>query len=150
MLAQAGPRKTSIAAKPMLIAKTATPQRQGLVIDFNLQGCYPKPSGIVSWWMGEGDASDATGANNGAAYGNPAYPNGEVVQAFGLAGGTSYQHVRIPDAPSLRLTNGITIEAWVYPSNLTVWQNVAAKWDATTLNSPQMAYTMGINPDGKV
>jgi hypothetical protein len=73
--------------------------------------CIPPPSGLVGWWPGQGNANDLTGANNGTLSGGVTFINGEVGQAFNFnpASGT----VIVPDSPSLRLTNQLTIEAWI-------------------------------------
>jgi hypothetical protein len=73
--------------------------------------CVPPPASLVSWWPGEGNAYDIMGANNGTLSGGVTFTNGEVGQAFSFdpANGT----VIVPDSPILRLTNQLTIEAWV-------------------------------------
>ena len=48
--------------------------------------CVPPPSGLASWWRGEGDASDAVGGRNGALSGGVSFPSGKVGQAFSLNG----------------------------------------------------------------
>jgi hypothetical protein len=73
--------------------------------------CSPPPAGLVSWWQGEGNANDATGGNNGTLQGGASFVAGMVGQAFSFdpASGT----VIVPDSSSLRLTNQLTIEAWI-------------------------------------
>jgi hypothetical protein len=44
------------------------------------------PSGLVSWWRGEGNAVDETGAHPGTPQGGLAYAPGQVGQAFSLNG----------------------------------------------------------------
>jgi len=46
----------------------------------------PWPSGLVSWWRGQGDATDALGVHNGTLSGGVSFPAGEVGQAFSLNG----------------------------------------------------------------
>jgi Concanavalin A-like lectin/glucanases superfamily len=76
-----------------------------------LTNCVPPPSGLVSWWSGEGNGKDIMGTNNGAPQGGATFATGKVGQAFDFtpASGT----VIVPDSPSLRLTNQLTIEAWI-------------------------------------
>jgi tetratricopeptide (TPR) repeat protein len=69
------------------------------------------PSGLVSWWRGEGDANDSAGINNGVLHGGVAFVPGEVGQAFSF-GGSSNSYVEVADSPTLRLTNELTIECW--------------------------------------
>lgn len=77
--------------------------------------CTPPAAGLVGWWPGEGNASDITGANNGAALGS--FTKGAVGQGFSMNGVSGA--VRIPASPSLNvgLADGMTVEAWIYPSN---------------------------------
>ena len=44
------------------------------------------PPGLVSWWRGEGDASDTMGVHPGTAQGGLSYAAGQVGQAFVLNG----------------------------------------------------------------
>jgi hypothetical protein len=76
--------------------------------------CLPPPTNLVSWWAAQGDASDVTGTNNGTPQGGVTFAAGEVGQAFSFDGvnGTVF----VPDSPSLRITNQITIEAWINPT----------------------------------
>jgi hypothetical protein len=73
--------------------------------------CIPPPSGLVGWWPGEGNANDVLGTNNGTLSGGVTFTNGRVNQAFNFypAGGT----VIVPDSPSLRLSDQLTMEAWI-------------------------------------
>src|SRR5437899_546796 len=50
------------------------------------QSCLSPPAGLVSWWRGEGDASDWTGAHNGVFTNGVSFTNGVVGQAFALDG----------------------------------------------------------------
>jgi alpha-tubulin suppressor-like RCC1 family protein len=74
--------------------------------------CTAPPSGLVSWWQGEGNAADVTGVNNGALSPTGAsYATGFVGQAFRFDGTNGY--MQIPDSASLKPAN-VTIEAWVW------------------------------------
>jgi hypothetical protein len=69
-------------------------------------------TGVVSWWRGEGDLTDASGAkHNGTLHNSVFYTTGKVGQALGFNGVDSY--VEVPDDPSLELTSVLTIEFWV-------------------------------------
>jgi hypothetical protein len=72
--------------------------------------CVPSPSGLVSWWRAEGSANDSAGTNNGVLLNGAGFDAGKAGQAFLLGGTSSY--VEVPDSPTLRLTNALTIEFW--------------------------------------
>ena len=75
--------------------------------------CVPVPDGVVAWWPAEGNALDLVGTNNGTLTNGATFLPGESGQAFYFNG--LNQYAIVPDAPSLDPTNGLTIEAWVYP-----------------------------------
>jgi hypothetical protein len=77
--------------------------------------CVPPPSGLVSWWPGEGTASDAVDGASGTLSGGATFAAGRVGQCFafdGVGGG-----VNVPDVPALALTNSLTIECWLFVTN---------------------------------
>jgi hypothetical protein len=74
--------------------------------------CAPPPSGLVSWWRGEGSASDSIDSNTGELLNGASFAAGMVGQAFSFNG--SNQCVQVPHAASL-LTSNYSIEAWVKP-----------------------------------
>lgn len=96
--------------------------------------------GIVSWWRGEGDTTDNWGLNNGST--RSIFANGKV--GIGFASGFI-----VPDSPSLRLTNALSIEAWVNPSNVLVQipQTIVSKSENNTL-STNGSYFLGIQANG--
>src|SRR5205814_6686292 len=57
--------------------------------------CATAPSGMVSWWPGEGDANDIQDGNDGTFNGTPAYSSGKVGQAFSFDGNTA-DYVFVP------------------------------------------------------
>jgi Concanavalin A-like lectin/glucanases superfamily/Immunoglobulin I-set domain/Cohesin domain len=76
-------------------------------------GCVPAPSGLVSWWRGEGDGSDRLGANNASSITGVSYTNGVVGRAFEFNGVDG--RIIVPDALSLNFSKGqnFSIEAWL-------------------------------------
>ena len=74
------------------------------------QTCEQAPSGLVSWWSGDGDASDIAGGNNGTLQNGPTFVAGKVGQAFSFDGVNDY--VDIGDRLDMQ-TGDFTLEAWV-------------------------------------
>src|SRR5438874_10060806 len=62
--------------------------------------CTPPPTGMVSWWPGDGNAHDIRGGKNGTRQGGVTVPVGEVGQAFSFDGVDDY--VRIAKSASLQ------------------------------------------------
>ena len=79
------------------------------------QTCVAPPSGLVSWWPGEGDATDIVGGNNGTLQGGVSFAPGKVGQAFNF-NGASNSYIVLPNNPNMQPTsNQITIDAWIKP-----------------------------------
>ena len=74
------------------------------------QVCVAPPAGLVGWWAGNGDSTDAVAGNNGVLLGNTTYLPGKVGQAFKFDGVDD--GVEIPDAAALKPAT-VTVEAWV-------------------------------------
>jgi len=87
--------------------------------------CTPAPSGLVSWWTGDGNANDRIGGNDGSTVNGAGFASGKVGRAFNFNGVD--QFVRIPGSPSLNPPGSLTIEAWIYPTNDTT-ANIFAEW----------------------
>jgi hypothetical protein len=88
--------------------------------------CVPPPANIVSWWKGEGDATDAIGTNNGSIQGGVTFAAGEVGEAFSFDGTTS--SVIVPDSTSLEITNILSMEAWINVAATNSSQAVMTKY----------------------
>src|SRR5262249_26867491 len=76
------------------------------------QTCVPSPAGLVSWWPGDGDATDVIGPNDGTLHGAATFAKGLVGQAFSFDGliGT------FVDAATVGLPIGNsnrTLEMWI-------------------------------------
>jgi hypothetical protein len=74
--------------------------------------CTPPPSGIVSWWPGDGNANDIAGGNHGMLYG-ATFTQGMVGQAFSFDGVDDYV-----ETPAIGTFNDLTIETWVFAKSL--------------------------------
>ncbi|PYM14529.1 MAG: hypothetical protein DME18_06465 [Verrucomicrobia bacterium] len=104
--------------------------------------CVAPPSGLISWWTGDGDANDLTGANHGTPLGGVAFTPGIVGQAFSFDGASSY--VRVPDSDSLRV-GSVTIEGWFNFSDAGGLRSLAAKALGTgTADSYAVWYENGV------
>ena len=113
------------------------------------------PAGPVAAWSfddGAGNLLRATvggldGAITGATW-TTAGRNGGALMFNGVD-----QMVTVPANPVLNLTTGMTLEAWVYPTSVTNWRNVAMKEGSNDLayalyasdasSKPQAAVNMG-------
>ncbi|MDX6694381.1 MAG: hypothetical protein QOF02_1984 [Blastocatellia bacterium] len=100
--------------------------------------CTPPPAGMVAWYPGDGNANDIEGGNNGTLGSQTAFAAGKVRQAFqfNTNNGSSATQVHVPDSPSLRLSNGLTIDAWINPTAPGVADNpILVKGDLSSGNS---------------
>ncbi len=75
----------------------------------------PDPT-LVSWWPAEGNATDIVNTNNGALLNGITFTNGEVGQAFHFDGIDDY--VVVPASSNLNVRS-LTLDAWIYPAELT-------------------------------
>jgi hypothetical protein len=74
-------------------------------------GCVVPPSGMVSWWPGDGNADDIVGGLNGIPIDGVAFVLGKVDQAFAF---NTANYVSVPDDPILTLGDrAFTIDLWV-------------------------------------
>jgi hypothetical protein len=76
--------------------------------------CAPRPPGLVSWYPGDGAATDLLGGPSGVFNGPPEYVPGLVHQAFLFNGTSSF--VEVTQADRLVLTGAGTVDAWIYPT----------------------------------
>ncbi|MEY2407543.1 MAG: large repetitive protein [Verrucomicrobiota bacterium] len=81
------------------------------------RSCVTPPSGMISWWPGDGSAADIQDGNPGTFLGATApghYAEGMVGQAFDFDGDNDV--VSIPNSPSLTISGDqVTIDGWIYP-----------------------------------
>jgi hypothetical protein len=73
--------------------------------------CAVPPSGMVSWWPGDGNTNDIAGnANNGTLSGDAAFGSGKVSQAFSFNGAG---FVQVPHSALWDFGSGdFTIDLW--------------------------------------
>jgi concanavalin A-like lectin/glucanase superfamily protein/thrombospondin type 3 repeat protein len=101
--------------------------------------CFPPPTSMISWWPGDGNTNDIQDGNNGTLQGGATFSSGEVGQAFNFDGSTG--HVFIGNPANLKLTNAITIDAWVNPTGLPNPQGdglaaIVTKWAQVFQDTP--------------
>ena len=80
--------------------------------------CVSPPSGLISWWPGEGNANDIMGNNNGFLQGGINFTAGEVGQAFNFDGVDD--GISVPASSSLNVGagQGMTLECWIAPTSV--------------------------------
>jgi methionine-rich copper-binding protein CopC len=78
------------------------------------QACYAQPSGLVSWWKGDDDATDHMGNNNGTLENSAGFALGGVNDAFSFNGSNQYVLIGQPVPADLQLQNNFAYSAWIY------------------------------------
>ncbi|HEU0301545.1 MAG TPA: LamG domain-containing protein [Longimicrobium sp.] len=90
--------------------------------------CIAPPSGLVSWWAGDGNAHDLQDGNDGFRQNGAGFAPGMVGSAFSLDGSDDY--VLVPHSANLQLT-AFTLAAWINPFAATrIQQPIIAKSQA--------------------
>ncbi len=107
--------------------------------------CAPASSGLISWWRAEGNGWDSVDTNSGSVLNGASYADGKVGQALSLDGVDD--HFRVSDQPKLRLTTGLTVEAWIYPTSIGGNHVIVSKWDAV-VGPEQRSYSFSLQPGG--
>jgi len=77
--------------------------------------CAPPPSGLVGWWLAEGNGADRVTGNAAALLNGVTFTDGEVGRAF-LFDGVD-DRVIVSNAPALNFgpAQNFSIEAWIQP-----------------------------------
>lgn len=77
--------------------------------------CLDPPSGLVSWWPGDGNASDIIGPNDGTLINGATFAPGLVGQAFSFDGvGDEVE----ASGTYINYLQQLTIDAWVKHNSL--------------------------------
>lgn len=109
----------------MLVAIGVSVFALGMTEIASVQTCVPPPSGMVSWWPGDGDANDITGGNHGALQNGATFAPGKVAQAFSVDGVDDYvQFGDIMDG----LNGGFTLDAWIQTTAIVGNKAIIAKY----------------------
>src|SRR5437879_5208497 len=90
--------------------------------------CTPPPSGLVSWWAGEGNANDSADNNHGVLQGGMGFAAGKVGQAFNFNGTNAYIAIAARSNLNVGLGSGLTFECWMKPADLS-GQHLIAEWN---------------------
>jgi len=106
-----------ILKRPVLFSGLLLASLAGLAERVSGTGCVPAPAGLIHWYRGEGDGTDAAGGNPGSLETGVTITNaGEVGRAFlfnGVSGGINLGNVPDLDfAPD----SSFSIEAWINSS----------------------------------
>jgi hypothetical protein len=102
-------------------------------------GCSPTPSGLISWYPGDGVTADVVGTNNATFTGTSAFVTGKVGQGFRLNGSS---FINIPDSSSLRPTS-VTLAGWFEFDRTSGTQNLISKTAGTGTSESYVLYTAG-------
>ena len=110
--------------------------------------CTAPPSGIISWWRGEGNAVDSKGGNDGTLVGGVTYAAGKVGNAFQFDGVDD--HVLVPNSANLNFGTGdFSLEAWVKTSFIGGSGNKLIVSKMSVGQDIQYALAYQANTDGK-
>jgi hypothetical protein len=119
-------------------------------VDFT--NCVAPPPGLVSWWRGENDLLDGWDSNNGSlvlAGTGITYADGKVGRAFSMGA-----PLAVGDNVSLRMSNSLTVEAWVFPTALSgaTPRTIVSKFDYpfTFPLGTQSGYYLGTTNNGSL
>jgi hypothetical protein len=92
----------------------------------------PTPAKIAAWLPGDGNANDISGnSNNGTLQNGATFAAGKVAQAYSLDGTDDYVQVPASSSLDVGISNGLTIETWINPSNVSV-QGPIVEWSANS------------------
>jgi hypothetical protein len=113
--------------------------------------CVTVTNGLVSWWRAENDLVDGWDSNDSAVLLGTgglrlpgiAFIQGKVGRAFNVLSNALF----VTDNLSLRLTNNLTIEGWVSPSNLSgsALRTIFSKFDAPVGTTTNSSYYLGVS-----
>ncbi|MEV0166601.1 deoxyribonuclease NucA/NucB [Nonomuraea fuscirosea] len=114
---------------------------QNFLVDLSPTTPTPSEGLVASYGLNEGSGTsvaDSSGNDNAGAGTGTAWVNGKYGKALSFDGSSSM--VTVADAPSLRLTTGMTLSAWVNPVTVTgtPWKSVITK----ELNADGASYAL--------
>ncbi len=155
--------RSSIISRSLIILATVVLLTVSLVTLWNrytprvaAQGplsCVTPPSGMVSWWPGDGNANDIQGGNDGSLQNGATFAAGKVGQSFSFNGTDAY--VRIPDNANLYPGSGpFTVDAWIKTTQMSSGNAFVLAHYECANNCPtggaNSVYLMDVNGEGKL
>ena len=97
--------------------KTITVAAPALAAHFAHGDGIAPPSGLVSWWPGDGNPNDIVDGNDGTLQNGATFAAGKVDQAFSLDGVDD--KLTVADAANLDLAGDFSIDMWAKPKAFT-------------------------------
>ena len=96
----------------------------------------------MDWWRADGNANDSSGGNhNGTLLDGATYDAGKIGQAFSFGPGAN--RVYVPDSNDFKLTNSLSIAAWIY-----IKDNCWHVLERAASDSGSWTYTFGVDLAG--
>jgi len=109
--------------------------------------CVTPPSGLISWWPGNGNANDSVGSNPGTLQNGATFAPSLVGQAFSFDGEDDY--IRVADSDNLRPSQ-LTVEAWVKSSVIpSMHYFIVAKSDQDAYHGYELGVTSAAQRPGE-
>lgn len=111
--------------------------------------CLDPLAGLVSWWPGEGNADDLTGANPGQLVNGATTSAAKVGYGFAFDGLDDF--VEVPDSETLHSDRELTVGGWFRTEALNRnWQNVFWKGNVPDCsgNCENREYALFVNQEG--
>lgn len=132
----------------VLAPLAATSCRPLLAAEAAAHTCVEPPSGLVSWWPGDGDADDIVGDSHGTLQNGATFSGGVVGQAFSFDGVDDF--VSVPHAARQNIRQALTIDAWVMKNGPCQRTNciVLMKEDVSAPGEGDLRYGLLVFDDG--
>ena len=109
---------------------------ESAAVDVNVANTQPSPSGLVAAYNFDAGSGlvveDRSGNGNTGTIAGAAWTAGHIGGALSFDGVNDW--VTVNDSPSLSLTTGMTLEAWVMPATVADWRTVMLKERAAGLS----------------
>ena len=109
--------------------------------------CESDSNGLVGWWAAEGDARNSLDGTVGQLDGALSFVPGEIGQAFNFNGIDADVKPASSTTFNVGRTNGVTIEAWINPANVTQSQPLV-EWQSGVNNGLMLWISIPANFGG--